>query len=72
LLASLFPRALDISVGLSPNARARAQVYAAGFSFLLLDERLGAQGLAGGALLVAAAVLNLKIQSDEEMPTGAE
>ena len=36
------------------------------------DERLGATGLAGGALLVAAAVLNLKIQSDEEVPTGAE
>ena len=47
-------------------------VYAAGFSFFLLDERLGPQGLFGGALLVAAAILNLKLQSDEDVPTAAE
>ena len=47
-------------------------VYAAFFSFLLLDERLGTQGLFGGALLVAAALLNLKDQRDGEVPKGAE
>ena len=46
-------------------------VYAAIFSFLLLDERLGTQGLLGGALLVVAALLNLKIKSDD-VSKGAE
>ena len=45
-------------------------VYAAGFSYLLLDERLGTQGLVGAGVVLAAVVLS-RLQNGMKGDTGS-